>query len=133
MYEKHGRYKLDYDASLYDQYMDEAQPVYEARLKDLLARGRDVVLDRSFYAREDRDAFKAMIEAGGGRWILIYHRCADIQALWRRVEARVATRGTLGGVREGDATFDITREVFDGWWSGFEAPEGEGEVVFDVL
>ena len=116
-----------------EQYSDEAEGVYSERLADLLLRKQDVVLDRAFYAKADRHAFKKVVEELGGRWLLVYLRCMDKEALWQRVERRWAGREMLVGVRRGDASLEITREVFDGYWEGWEAPVGAGEVVFDVL
>jgi hypothetical protein len=73
------------------------------------------------------------IEQAGARWLLVYLRCSDKEALWKRIEDRVSRRGTLGGVKEGDAAFDVTSEVLDHYWEGFEAPVGEGEIIFDVV
>lgn len=132
-YEKYGSYNVDYDPALYERYQEEANEIYEERLADLLAQGKDIVLDRSFYAKDDRDAFKERMEGAGARWLLVYHRCTDIERLWKRLEDRKARKGTLGGEREGDATFDVTREILQQYWDGWEAPEGEGEIVFDVV
>lgn len=131
-YEKNGRYGVDYDASLYTQYMDEAAEVYEVRLRELLKGRQDVVLDRAFYARADRDEFKRLVEERGGRWVLAVFKVKDKEVLWTRVQGRKVQRGTLGGEREGDAAFEITRELFEGWWDGFEWPVGEGEWVVEV-
>ncbi|KPI35432.1 uncharacterized protein AB675_11706 [Cyphellophora attinorum] len=95
LYATHGRYKVDYDPSLYSTYQDEAEALCNAQLTDLLNKNRDVVLDRSFYAKSDRDAFKQIIENAGGRWLLVYHRRKDFEQLWLRIEDRKARRGSL--------------------------------------
>lgn len=133
MFERHGLYGIDYPKHLHAQKSADNDEIYERRFRELLADKRDVVLDRSFYAKEDRVTYKGMIEQAGARWVLVYLRVRDKEALWRRIEGRRKMRGKLGGVREGDAAYDVTREVLEGYWNGWEAPEGEGEVVFDVL
>lgn len=131
MHERYGLYGIDYEPALHEGYTDQACEVFEQRLRDLLAAGRDVVLDRAFYAREDREEFRGLVEGLGARCVLVVLRAADKEVLWERVRGRNQRRGSLGK-REGDAAFEITRDVFEGWWEGFEWPDGEGEVTIDV-
>ena len=58
-------------------------------------------------------------------WVLIYLK-ASRDVLWRRVQERGAKK------RDADSAYDVTAEVLDHYLEGFEAPEGEGEVVFEV-
>jgi hypothetical protein len=95
------------------------------------------VVDRALYAREDRDAMNRLVEGRGGRCVLVCFRARDREVLWRRVErrreAREREKDALGaGTRERDTAYVIEREVFDGWWEGFEWPDGEGEVIVEV-
>lgn len=91
-----------------------------------MREGRNVVLDRSFYARQDRDEFKARIEAAGGKWILVYLK-AERDVLWRRIRQR-----RENGINA-DSALDIKEDLLDAYVGGFEAPEGEGEIVIEVL
>lgn len=111
------------------EYQDEAAEIFGQRLCERLDSGGDVVLDRSFYAREDRVHFKELIERRGGRVVLLYLRSDDKEKLWARVENRRRQRHTLHGESLGDAAVVTTRETFDRYWDGFEGPDGEGEVV----
>lgn len=127
IFEKHGLYGIDYpaDGTLYQTYQDEAAQVYVRRFHQLLKEGQNIVLDRSFYAKEDRDKFKRMIEDGGGRWVLL-HLKAEKEVLWERICERSRAK------RDANSALEITRAVFEGYWEGFEVPQGEGEVFVDV-
>lgn len=128
IFARHGLYGVDYpdDLDLYQQYLDEAGQVYLDNFHALLKNGKDIVLERSFYAKEDRDEFRTMIADGGGRIVLVFLKASDKEALWGRICARSA-RG-----KEANSSLDITRDIFDMYWKGFEDPEGEGEVVVQV-
>lgn len=128
IYAKYGLYGKDYaaDESLYEGYLDEMDIVYQATLQDLLRARQNIVLEKSLYAKEDRDQYKKMIEESGGKWILVYFKAIDKEALWKRICER--------SVKEKDANsaLVITRDRFDRYWDGFEAPDGEGEIIVEV-
>ncbi|KAI0381394.1 P-loop containing nucleoside triphosphate hydrolase protein [Hypomontagnella monticulosa] len=124
---KHGIYGADYEPGKYDQLLDEACDENEARLKKLLIEGqKDVVLDRSFYSKEDREEIKEVIEGHGGRWVLVYLKAKSKDFLWDRI-----TKRRQEGINA-DCAYDITKEILDRYWNGFEAPENEGEIVIEV-
>jgi predicted kinase len=127
IYAKHGLYGIDYPPEKLAEYQDEADAECKARLVDLLDRGeRDIVLDRALYSREDRDYFKEVVEKKGGRWILVFFRPPSKDVIWNRIQRR-----REAGV-DADSAVELTPEILDGYWEGFENPEGEGEVVVDV-
>jgi len=123
--ERRGIWGVDYPPELYETYQDEAEKVLNASLDELLRQGKNAVLDRSFYAREDREEIKGRIEAAGGRWCLVYLK-ADRDLLWRRIRER-REKGI-----NADSALDIKEELLDSYVEGFEAPQGEGEIVVDV-
>jgi hypothetical protein len=47
--------------------------------------------------------------------------------LWERICRRSE------GVKTANSSLDIDRETFEGYWNGFEGPDGEGEIVIDVV
>lgn len=124
----HGIYGTDYPASipLYNTYLDEAGAIYLARYKALLAANEDIILERSFYAKEDRDEFRGMAEAAGARVVLAFLRAKEKEVLWERIVKRSQ------GAKTAHSSFDISRETFDMYWAGFENPVGEGEIVVEV-
>ena len=128
VFDRHGLWGTDYPPERYEEFQDEACEYYEHRLLALLEEGKkDVVLDRSFYAREDRNYFKGIVEKKGGRWVLVFFRPTSKEVVWQRIVTRRKT-----GINA-DSALDITPELFDMYWDGFEIPEGEGEIVVDVV
>ncbi|KAF2822014.1 putative ATP/GTP-binding protein [Ophiobolus disseminans] len=129
--QNHGIYGIDYEASaaLYEQYQDEADITYRARYRALLADKKDVILERSFYAREDREEYRKMAHDGGARVVLVFLKAEGDEGkefLWNRICKR-SNRG-----KTADSALDISRETFEMYWRGFEDPVGEGEIVVKV-
>lgn len=129
IYKAHGIYGTDYPASLslYDQYMDEADEVYLDTFRELLTEGRDIAFERSCYAREDRGNWRKIAEDAGARVVLVFLRANDREVVWGRICARSAAGKTA------DSALDIDRATFEKYWDGFENPEGEDEIVIDVI
>jgi len=126
-----GIYGIDYEASatLYEQYQDEADVVYVSKFRSLLAAREDVILERSFYVRADRDTYRKMVEDAGARLALVFLKAEGEQGkelLWQRICKRSE------GVKTADSALDISRDTFEMYWDGFENPVGEGEVVIRV-
>jgi len=118
-----GRYGVDIPAERFEEYNDAVRPVVKERLAELLRQGRDVVVDLSFWRKADRDTYKAIVEAAGGRWRLVY---LDVphEVLRRRLRAR---RG-----RDDADAFPVSDELLARFLAGFEVPRGEGEEVVVV-
>ncbi|KAH7014116.1 P-loop containing nucleoside triphosphate hydrolase protein [Microdochium trichocladiopsis] len=141
IHSKHGVYGVDYpaDMALYQAYMDEAGQIFDDLFATYLRdERRDLVLDRSFYAKEDRDDFRARVEAlvggsggggggGGARVVLVFFRPTDKEVSWRRIVERKKESKTANNALE------IDRQLFEMYWAGFEDPVGEGEIVIDVV
>jgi predicted kinase len=132
IYQKHGIYGIDYEASptLYAQYQAEKDEVYLSTFRTLLAQKEDVILERSFYAKDDRDEFQAMAERAGAKVVLVHLKAQGEQGkrvLWERICKRSE------GVKTADSALDISRELFEMYWNGFEDPVDEGEIVVDIL
>lgn len=119
---RHGIYGIGYEPAMYATYQDEADIAFESSTKERLMAGSDVVLDRSFYVKEDRDAFRSIIAECGGRCVLVYFSVPK-EVLWERIQARRSA-----GVNA-DSALDISREMFDMFSDGFEVPNGEDEIV----
>ncbi|UNX55030.1 ATP-binding protein [Georgenia sp. TF02-10] len=117
-----GRYGVDIPVERYAEYNAAVEPELRRRLVELVRAGRDVVVDLAFWRRADREEYKALVEAAGGRWRLVYFTI-DPELLHRRTAARRA---------RGDAdAFPVTPELLDQFIATFEVPEGEGEEVID--
>lgn len=122
---RHGLYGIDYPPSQYAEFQDEADKIYVETVHKLLEEKKNIVLDRSFYAKEDRDDYRAKVEKAGGRVVLVYLK-ADRDLLWRRICERRAK-----GVNA-DSALEIDESLLDRYVNGFEAPDGEGEIVITV-
>lgn len=129
IFERHGLYGVDYaaDPELHERYSIEADDIYLATFRRLLKEKRNVVADRAFYAREDRDDYQNMVREEDGVWIMVYFKATDKEALWRRICERSAK------TRDANSALDITRATFDTYWAGFEVPHDEGEIVVEVF
>ncbi|KAF2621154.1 P-loop containing nucleoside triphosphate hydrolase protein [Macroventuria anomochaeta] len=129
LFDAHGIYGIDYAASLslYNQYQDEVDVVYLETFRRLLAEEKDIILERSFYAKEDRDEFHGIAVDGGARVVLVFLRAKDKELLWERICKRSRAEKTA------DNALDISRETFEMYWSGFEDPDNEGEIVIEVV
>jgi predicted kinase len=132
IYQKHGIYGIDYEASptLYAQYQDEKDKVYLSTFRTLLAEKKDVILERAFYAKEDREEYRELAGEAGARVVLVFLKAKGDEGkrvLWERICKRSE------GAKTADSALDISREVFERYWSGFEDPVGEGEIVVSVL
>ncbi|KAI0530367.1 ATP/GTP-binding protein [Xylaria digitata] len=125
--EKHGIFKVDYAPENYPTYLDEAADGCAAQLTRLLKEGsKDVVFDRAFWNKADRDEAKNLIESLGARWVLVYLKAPDKKTLWQRICHRREV-----GVNA-DCAYEITQDILDMYWTGFEEPHGEGEIVVDT-
>ena len=119
---RHGRYDVDYPAHDYLRFYDEAVTELDRRLVELLEAGQSVVLDHGLWKRSNRDRYKRMVEAHGGRWRLFYFK-ANPEVLRRRLAERN---------RRTDANaLTVTDDMLTAFLARFEAPVGEGEVVLD--
>jgi predicted kinase len=88
-----------------------------------------VILERSFYAKSDRDEFRGIARDAGARVVFVFLKAegeAGKEVLWRRICKRSE------GLKEANSALDIGRETFEGYWAGFEDPVGEGEIVVKV-
>ncbi len=122
---RHGIYNVDYPPSEYAAHQAEARQVFLETVQMLLRRRENMVLDRSFYAKQDRDAYKSIVEKAGGRWILVYLN-AKRRLLWERICER-REKGV-----DADSALEISEELLDQYIEGFEVPRGEGEIVIQV-
>ncbi|QSY49855.1 ATP-binding protein [Streptomyces griseocarneus] len=116
----HGRYGVDYPEHT---YFERERPVVEAvrrRLAEHLAAGHDVVLDHGLWLRTDRDAWKKLVEAAGGRWRLVYLPIEKDELL-----RRLATRNE----REDANALTVSPQALDDFFARFEPPADDEQAV----
>lgn len=125
--EHHGICGVDYARSDYEKYQDEADAIFHETAEQLLSDGqKDIVLDRSFYARETRDMYKELVEKHGCRWVLLYLKVPK-PVLWERIQAR-----RQAGI-DADSALEISKDLLDFYCEGFDVPQGEGEIVIEYF
>lgn len=122
---RHGIYGVDYDKSDHDTFADEADTIHFETADKKLSGGKDVVLDRAFYAKEDRDRYTVLIEKHGARKVLVF-LSAPKDVLRERIQARRAA-----GLNA-DNMLDISTSMLDMFYDNFEIPHGEDEIVVDT-
>ncbi|MCX5172214.1 ATP-binding protein [Streptomyces antibioticus] len=117
---RHGRYGVDYPER--DYFALEAPVVAEVRerLAELVAAGRDVVLDHGLWLRSARREWKKLVEEAGGRPRLLYFPVERAELL-RRLGER--------NLREDANALTVTESALDDFYARFEPPEGEGEEI----
>jgi predicted kinase len=123
VFARHGRHGIDYDEGDYPPHEAAARDELDRRLRELVADGRDVVLDYGFWSEVLRDRYKQLIESAGGRWRLLYFR-ADLDELRRRLTQR-------NRQRDANALF-VGERHFDEFLTRWHPPHGEGEEVVDA-
>lgn len=111
---------------MYEQYLSEADEIYLSTFQTLLAEGKDIICEKSFYAKEDRDEYRSLAEKGGARVILVFFSVKDKEVVWGRIRKRSE------GAKTANSAFDISRETFERYCDGFESPDGEDEIVIEV-
>jgi predicted kinase len=92
------------------------------RLEVLVESARDVVLDYGLWQRSDRDAYKRLVEAHGGRWRLLYFK-ADWQVLVQRLAER--------NRRDHANALAVTPSALEDFFARFDEPVDEGEELVD--
>lgn len=121
VWRRFGRYGIDYEPDEYARHSAAAEEALERQLLHLVAEGRDVVVDFSFWQRADRLRYQGLVLAAGGRCDLIYLK-VDADTLRQRLSAR-RTRF------DANAAFPITDEILDRYIAAFEEPRDEGETI----
>lgn len=123
LWARYGCYGIDYPPEKYSEYSSEVEQILRQRLCALIAEGRNVVVDFSFWQRERRQLYKALIEEWGGRWQLIY-----LKASPELLEQRLKLRSQRF---DANAAFPITPTRLHAYLEGFEEPSGEGEIIIE--
>jgi predicted kinase len=120
IFAEHGRYGIDYPESVYSELYPPALDTVRELLVEELAMGRDVALDLGIWSRADRDGWKALIEAAGARWRLLYFPVSHAE-----LRQRLAERNRLNGANE----LRVSEADLDDFYARFDEPVDEGEEV----
>lgn len=115
-----GRWGIDFPMDKFEEYRKEAERKLRNRLIKLIHDKQQVVIDFSFWDRVRRNDYKNLIERSGGKWKLIYLKVHP-----NDLRERLKIRN-----KNFDAnSFPISEELLTSYLSGFEVPNGEGEIV----
>lgn len=93
-----------------------------SRAANLLAGGKNVVIDMCFCHKSQRDEFRAFSESLGAAPVLIYMK-AGLPVLMARLADRTG--------KNGPNSLPVSEEELLRFWGGFQPPKGEGEIVID--
>lgn len=122
---RHGICGVDYELEKYDEYSEEADQLFMDDFGAHLAdKAVNIVLDRSFHAKEDREYFRKLIEASRARWVLVYSKL-EAETLWRRICDQ--RKGEINA----NSALDISEKLFNRYVDGFEHPDGEGKIIVE--
>ena len=116
-----GRYGLDFAPTDYPKHLEAARGVIRARLIEAMDARTPAVVDSAFWNRAARDDYKALVEAHGCRWSLVY-----LQAAPDLLRQRLAARSQRF---DANAQFAVSETMLDRFLASFEAPAGEGEML----
>jgi predicted kinase len=121
IWRRFGRYGVEYQADQYAEHTETATAALRQQLLELIAQGRNVVIDSALWQRARREEYTTAVTRAGGRPRLVYLK-ADEALLRRRLHARSERF-------DANAAFPITDELLDHYLRVFEPPSGEGEEV----
>lgn len=121
MWQRFGRYGIDYPASDYRSRLDTAHAELHDRLRELMARRVPVVVDAALWNRPSRERYKALVDQAGRRWQLIYLK-VPLDVLRARLQVRNQRF-------DANAPFPITDDILARYATAFEEPTDEGAIV----
>ena len=117
----YGRCGIDFPEEQYDSVSEAAEARLRGKIPGLVAEGKNIVLDFSFWSRKKRADYRKLIEEAGGQPVLIYLK-ADKKLLKQRLEERNRSI-------HANSPFVITDEILEHHYRCFQEPHGEGEQI----
>lgn len=124
IWQRYGRFGVDYAPEDYAANVSAARQEVQNLMQQAVRERAAVVVDSSFWSRRDRDDAKRLVEREAGEWRLVYLK-SDEASLRSRLKLRAARF-------DANAAFPISDAMLGKFLSGFEAPQGEGELVVDT-
>jgi predicted kinase len=80
-----------------------------------------LVIDYSFWKSSNREKYKALIESYGVECIILF-----LKVDYKTLKSRLKTRSSRF---DANASFPITDEILDQYYTGFQEPVNEGEII----
>ena len=121
MWKTYGRKGIDYPDEQYEKLSEIVEMALQKELLSLIQQGKYVVLDFSFWNKENREYYKRLIEKAGGTPELVYMK-ASKGTLQKRLYKRNQSLNA-------NSPFIITNEILEHHYNDFQEPCGEGEKV----
>ena len=87
MWKLRGKKGVDYPDNQYEELSEKVEATLRQKMLGLIKDGKDVILDFSFWNKENRDFYKKIIKDAGGIVELIYLK-ASKETLKRRLGQR---------------------------------------------
>ena len=105
----------------YEKLSEQVEAALQKKLLSLIRQGKDVVIDFSFWNKENRNVYKELIQKAGAETELVYMK-ASKELLQKRLYKR-------NQVLNANSPFVITDELLEHHYHAFQEPCGEGEKV----
>ncbi len=121
MWNIYGQKGVDYPEEQYDELSDKVEHILRQKMISLIKDEQNVVVDFSFWNKDNRNLYKNIIENTGGAVELVYMK-ASIELLWNRLQKRNLSL-------HANSPFIITDEILEHHYNEFQEPKDEGETV----
>ena len=121
LWKTYGRKGIDYPDSRYEELSEKVEAMLCEKLIRFMKDGKNVVIDFSFWSKENRDFYREIIAKAGGTAELVYMKASK-----ETLQKRLKKRNTL---LNANSPFIITNEILEHHYNNFEEPQGEGEII----
>ena len=121
MWKAYGRKGVDYPDDQYEELSKKVELLLREKLLSLIQNGENVVIDFSFWNKENRNFYRKLIENVGGTVELVY-----MKASFETLQKRLAKRNLH---LNANSPFIITNEILEHHYYGFQEPCDEGEII----
>ncbi len=116
----HGKYGKDYPHEKHLELEEKIREELDEQLVQLLANGKNVVLDYGFWAKDSRTKYKNLINQHNGITKLLYFKTSP-ELLLKRLKER--------NERIDANSLPVDESMLKGFIERFEEPNGETEII----
>ncbi|EAL66475.1 hypothetical protein DDB_G0281831 [Dictyostelium discoideum AX4] len=127
VWEKYGRHGIDYPVEKYREILDNTDKELRQKLSELIIQGKNIVIDSSFWRKSTRESYRDFIEQVGinegiVKEIQLIYLKSDYETLKNRLKIRNQSINA-------NSPFEITNEILDHHFNGFQEPLNENEII----
>ncbi|KAK5584493.1 hypothetical protein RB653_006105 [Dictyostelium firmibasis] len=129
VWNKYGRYGVDYPVEKYREILNNTDKELRNKLSELVIQGKDVIIDSSFWSKSTRVSYRDFIQQIGvnqGINIIKEIQLIYLKADYETLKNRLSTRNQSINA---NSPFEITNEILEHHYNGFEEPINENEIV----